>query len=402
MQKYTWPGAVSVLALILANVAVAASAARPQTLRTAPDEAWLAWVGCWRADGDASDNMLCIVPDGAGVRMMTMAGRTVRSESRIVANNQPAAVNEAGCSGTETARWSADQERVFISAELKCGERLTRRMSGVFAMLATHWVNVQSVSSGGATDTRTIRYVAVNSTDLPDAVAQALRNNRLARETARDAAAAPLDLTDVREAVTFADASTVEAWLTAVNQGFDLNGKKLVQLAKAGVPASVIDVMVALSNPGHFAVRERLASENEGRTRRGRGRGRGSDPCWGDSYGYGGRSLYDPFDYRHGYHDGCGGGGSGYYPGYGGYGGGYGGGYYGPTVIVIERSGSDDSSSGKVTREGYTKGRSSEDSGARDRQPTTTSTPSTSKPATPKSSGGSSSGSTRKAHPRDQ
>lgn len=396
MRKY-WVSAAPVLALVMA-ASVSAAPARTQTVH-AQDASWLAFLGCWRADGDKSDNMLCVVPEGEGVRMITMAGKTIQSESRIVANGEPRAINEEGCSGTETARWSADEQRVFMIADLSCGKNLTRKASSVFAMLSSHWVNVQSVTTGGNTDTRTIRYVEVDPNELPAEVAQALKNNRLARETARDAAAAPIDLADVQEAVKIVDAGAVQAWLTAANQGFELNGKKLVQLADAGVPSSVIDVMVALSNPEHFAVRQRLASENDGRRR---SRGRGSDPCFGDGYGYG--SMYDPYGYRRGYGygdgygDGYGCGGGSYYPGgYGGYG------YYGPTVVVIEKPGSTDSQPGKVTRKGYSKGRSNGD----DSSTSTTSTTSTPSTKSPSPSGSSSSGSststtTHKAHPRDQ
>ena len=79
----------------------------PVTVQAAPpDEAWLAWVGCWRAEGDSSERSLCIVPDGDGVRMITLNAGKIEAESRIVANGRARAITQEGCSGTETATWS--------------------------------------------------------------------------------------------------------------------------------------------------------------------------------------------------------------------------------------------------------------------------------------------------------
>src|SRR5688572_25151839 len=80
-----------------------------------PDDAWLAWVGCWRAEGDSSERSICIVPDGDGVRMITLNAGRIESESRIVANGQPRTISQEGCTGTETARWSNDRQRVFLN-----------------------------------------------------------------------------------------------------------------------------------------------------------------------------------------------------------------------------------------------------------------------------------------------
>jgi hypothetical protein len=341
-----------------------------------PDDAWLAWVGCWRAEGDSSERSICIVPDGDGVRMITLNAGRVESESRIVANGQARTISQEGCTGTETARWSIDRQRVFLNADLNCGNNVTRKVSGVFAVLSpSQWTSVQSIATADNKRLHTVRYVDTQPTSLPEDIAQAFRDNRLARETVRLAAASRLDLADVEEAVKNVEASVVEGWLTTVGQEFDLDAESLIALADAGVPSSVIDVLVAVSNPGRFAVREERASDSDGR--RGRSPGRCFDSYWSDPY--------DPFGYRGGYGYRCGGG-----FGWGGY-------YGGGTVIVIDRGNS--RSRGKVTKDGY---KAPRDAG------TAGSTSSTSKASAPKSSGdsdSSSSGSSgsggRKAKPRD-
>ena len=349
-----------------------------------PDDAWLAWVGCWRADGDTTERMLCIVPDGDGVRSIIMNGSRIESESRIIANGQPRTIDQEGCAGTETARWSADRQRVFINADLNCGNGVTRRVSGIFAMLGSNrWASVQSITTAGNTNMHTVRYVEAAPASLPADIAAALGNNRLARETVRYAAASPLDLSDVRDAVAHVDARTVEGWLTTVDQPFDLTGRDLIELADAGVPSSVIDVLVAVSNPQHFAVREERPDDRLGRRRVG-------SACIDYFY-----DPYNPFAYRGGYYYG-----SNYY-GYGcrtpwgiyPWGGGY---WGGGTVIVIDRPNSP-RTRGRVTRDGY-------------KAPTdVTSTPSRTSGSSSGNSSGTSSGSStssdsgggRKAKPRD-
>lgn len=356
-----------------------ASAAHAQS-----DDAWLAFAGCWRAEGDASQRSLCIVPDGEGVRMITLNAGKIETESRVVANFQPRPINQEGCSGTETALWSTDRQRVFINAEMNCGNNVTRKVSGIFAVLdSREWVSVQTVTTGGNTSVHKVRYVETDPENLPNNIAQAFDSNRLARQTVRIGAASPLDLADVKNAVLRVDTAVVQGWLTAVNQEFDLDAKALIELDDAGVPPSVIDVLIAVSNPRYFAVRD--VNSNERDAPRGRGRGRAGG-CY-DTYWY---DPYNPFGYRghHDYYDHCRGG-IGIYPGWGGY-------WGGGSVIVIDRSGPF-RQRGKVTRDGY--------KAPRDNTSTASSGSSTDAvKSTTKSSGSSddsSSSTGRKAKPRD-
>lgn len=353
-----------------------------------PDEAWLAWSGCWRPDGDNSGRALCIVPDAEGVRMLTIKGLSIESESRIIANGQPRNISQEGCSGNETASWSADRQRVFLTADLNCGNSVTRKVSGVFVMLSqSQWASIQSIQTAGTTRMHTVRYVEAEPANLPPEVVQALKDNRLARETVRIAASSKLDLADVREAVTKTQVDVVSGWITTVGQEFDLDANTLVELADAGVPAEVIDVLVAVSHPGHFAVREERALDREVH----RTGGRCYDAYWMDPY--------DPFGYRGSYYgSGCRGGGWGLTP-WGGY-------YGGGTVIVIDRGGADQRPRGKATKEGYKSGRRDNDDSSGSGSVTRDKAPSTSRPSgsSDDSSNSSSSGGgeQRKAKPRER
>ncbi|MGQ0814013.1 MAG: hypothetical protein ACT4O1_06060 [Gemmatimonadota bacterium] len=373
---------------LLLSVITAAGVTAP----VSSDGAWLAWQGCWRAVEDAENTLVCIVPDGAGARMVRYVGGAVESETRIIADGVARPFSDEGCTGTQQARWSEDEQRLFLLSDMTCGERTQRKVSGVMAILGTEWLNVQAITSGENTSTRSARYAAANENGIPKDIARSLRANRLARETARSAAGSLIDLADVQEAVAAIHADAVMAWLTEAGQAFDLTGKKLVSLADAGVPASVIDVLVAVSNPEHFAVRTRTERVDD----RGR-RTYGYDPCHTRPYD----PWMGPIGYSHDYgYNRCYRYGRSFSPW--GYGSGWG--YHGAPVIVV-RNPTTPNPSARVTRKGYSSGNSSSSSTARENSPSpkpTGSTTSTKGSNGSDSGGSSSSGSStgRTAKPR--
>ena len=354
MSKLNFSRAAAVLALGL--VAGGASASVPA------DDNWLAWLGCWQAEGANPRPVVCFIPDGNGVRIMNYTNNVLESEARIFADGQERSVNQEGCSGVEKAAWSKDGRRLFLKSEQTCGERTRRTVTGLMTMLASYeFVNVQSVTSGENTGVRTFRYRAMSEADAPAVVQAALRDNRLARQTARTAAAGVIDLSDVAEAAKNVHTQVVESWITAAGQEFDLNGKALVKLADAGVERSLIDVLVAVSYPDRFAVGSEDEIE-EISTRRVRGGYGGYErSCYDD---YWDRAWFDPYGFNYA---------SRYGRGYYGYDGcrryGYGIGHYGlspwgydpygwrynnPVVVVI-RDANGEIEQPRATRQGYTR-----------------------------------------------
>lgn len=378
----------------------------------APAE-WQAFIGCWHPQDAPATTLLCVVPDGAGVRLIDVEKGAIVHETRVIADNQQRAVSQEGCSGFESARWSADGERVYLRSELNCGQRIPRNTSSVFAFVSrTEWMSVQAVTIGEEGGARTTRYEEVPGNSVPASIAALLPANRMARETARFAAANPLGFDDILEAAKSVEPRAVEALVLARQEPLPLTGKQLMQLADAGVPAYVIDATIAVTHPEIFVVRERSDDRNDRRMRPYGSRDRYCDDyAYIPGYGYG--QSYGAFDDYRCSRPRLGLGYSPYSP-WGYYGGGWGYGYYGTPVIVVRGSAEDEFSGGSASRSGYSRGRSTSTRRAEPRDDHSPSTTSASRPSTTSgggsssagsgssSSGSSSSGEGRTAKPRDK
>jgi hypothetical protein len=300
------------------------------------------------------------LPNG-GATFSTRVGAQTPIVQTVVPDAKDRPITEDSCTGTQRAEWSSDGLRLYARAELTCkGEEGTRRVSGL-AMLGPdgRWTDVQSVEIAGRESFRVRQYRRANGgvTAMPTVTATALT------------------LEDIKEASAKVSPRALEAALVETRASFDLTSKRLLDLHAAGVPASVVDLMVALSYPDRFVI-ERTASVDRAQApiiindpfMFGMAFGY---PLWGD-YGYSpyygpySPYYYSPFGYR-------------YYPTYY-YGGGYvvdGGG--GGGSIPMRPSGQ-----GRVVDgQGYTRVRPREDDAA--------ATPRAGGLATTSSSGGGSS-----------
>jgi hypothetical protein len=223
---------------------------------------WLAWHGCWKPVGEEAPEatLVCVLPgdDATAVRMTTWVEGSLGQETVLRADGVARPVEEGGCLGNQSARWSADGRRVFVRSEFSCGG-LGRTSTGVLAFVVENeWVDVQALTVADQHLARSIRYRAVPVADYPAAVAAELgTERRLVQETARLQYSMPLDVAAVVEASREIAPPAVEALLGARQHGFAMDANMLLRLQREGVPASVIDMMVALSYPQRFAVRER-------------------------------------------------------------------------------------------------------------------------------------------------
>jgi len=256
--------AAALVALLLAS---AGTASAQQV-----DPRWSAWLGCWQLleeRGGESDvaarelvmargAVVCVAPkEGTtGVRLTTAVEGQSALEETMIADGTRRPFSEPGCDGWQQAEWSASGLRIFARAALTCGGT-TRELSGLGLIGADRtWTDVQVVKEGTRESIRVRRYRRA-----PSQARSGLRPGELvvhAAATARQAKS--LSIEEIKEAAKRLPPSAIEAAIIDTDATFPLNRKRLVELSDAGVPARVIDLMVATSFPDHFVVQKRSAS----------------------------------------------------------------------------------------------------------------------------------------------
>ncbi|HLG58864.1 MAG TPA: hypothetical protein VI485_26195 [Vicinamibacterales bacterium] len=244
--------------------------AAPAHAQSAQDPRWNRWLGCWELvlessrEGpptptgaareprlqprDAARPRVCVqsTPDG-GATFSTTVGTQTPIVQTVVADGTDRPITDDGCRGTQRAEWSRDGLRLFARAELTCtGDTGERRVSGL-AIIGPNgtWTDVQSVEIAGRESFRVRRY---------------RRADGGAVTTPRIAATA-LTLDDIEEASAKVSPRALEAALVETNASFDLTGQRLLELHAAKVPASVVDLIVALSYPDRFVVERRAPTD---------------------------------------------------------------------------------------------------------------------------------------------
>ncbi|HET9387957.1 MAG TPA: hypothetical protein VFO67_22685, partial [Gemmatimonadales bacterium] len=240
----------------LAGVGTAAAPAQAPTV----DSRWLAYLGCWRSIEIGREAIVCLVPaaETSAIDLVTIdSGRVVAAE-QIAATGQRTETAGADCSGWQRAQWSEVSDRVYLSSEETCPGGGTRRGTGLIALTHEgHLLYIQGNTVAAKTGVRVQRYREGPAVDLPSEVKDAL--TRLGAEVtatarARAAGAAPLTIDDLAEASRALNVEVLQAWLIARGEAFNLDAKRLIALAEAGVPPRITDLMIALSNPGVFVV----------------------------------------------------------------------------------------------------------------------------------------------------
>jgi len=314
---------ISVAGLLLAAVVLAIGMAPSPGAAQNVDARWLPWLGCWEAaDGGDEVPLLCVRPasEGAGVEFVTWAqGETTVSDA-IFPDGVSRNVEREECQGMEEARFSADGHRVYLKSEYICeGGELTEA-SGILAMInPMEWVDIKAVEgSPWVLRYRLARSSLVEEAGLENVVAP----RATAVKRARIAASARMTEEAIIDAAGQVDGAALEALIVERGDPFAVDADMLVRLDNAGVPAGVIDLVVAVSFPDRFAVKAGPLQVEE----------------YAMDQGYAGPSIYMAGGYYDPFYFGMGYGYSPYY--YGGYGYGYGypyGGYpyHYPTPIVV-------------------------------------------------------------------
>lgn len=328
----------------------------PVSHLSAQESGWAPFLGCWEPESDETEGVLCFVPNGDQVDMLTIADGQVAFTEYFAADGSSLNIDQDGCTGTEMARFSDDRERIYTYSDLTCEEG-PRKSSGIISMISpTAWLDVRSIEGEDGPVAWVQGYVRGDSDVLTDLGfenpnATALTTLRGIRRTS----VARIDVEDVIDASDAVDQHAVQAWLVESGQGISrLDADGLIAMDDAGVDPDVIDVVVAASFPNHFAL-----NRDERRAANAYGRRAGVRPIFlGAGYG----RYYDPFYSGFGY--------SSFY-GYGGYGHPYyGGGYYYRPVPIYSGRSNGDAGGRAVKGQGYRRGGSSAGStGGSRRQP---------------------------------
>ena len=229
----------------------------PSTTFAQDDTRWLPWLGCWqspveRLAGDSA--RVCMVPSGSGVKMLTVVGDETSTDQTIVADSTDRALDEPSCTGVSRAEWSRDGTMLFTRGELACENRPGQKVSGLHLFTSgPAWIDIQVVEAAGRDNARTRRYERVS---VPASLADVLPSELMIRaaRAAQQAADAPLAVKDIIEARGKVASAGIEAALFETKTQFALNSRALIALHDAGVTANVIDLMLAISYPSHFAV----------------------------------------------------------------------------------------------------------------------------------------------------
>jgi hypothetical protein len=282
---------------------------------TTADPRWTPFLGCWSLiedevrqpllydpEGEATDEdrpmgLVCLAPEGNGVRLQTFSGDEAFVEESLVADGQRREISQGKCRGFQQLDWSEDGSVLFTRSELTCEGGRTRSITGVSMLTGSStWVELQSIGTGEGRAVLIRRFRATS-----DEVSR-LRAPSLTEEQIRDAvearfrvASTPMSIEEVIEASARVAPEVVEASILERGGRFPLDSKSLVRLSEASVPPSVIDLMVALSFPEEFAV-ERAPGGGGG----GMGWGYpGYDPFFDSAFAY--PYYFSPFGYYYWY-----------------------------------------------------------------------------------------------------
>jgi hypothetical protein len=264
--------------LTIALVLLAAAPARAQDT-TLGDARWAPWLGCWHLVQDdrgslaaavatPDDMVVCVLPASGnrGVSMTTYVGGQSVLQQTVVADGAHHPVSEPECTGSQASEWSLSGQQLLTRADITCVGQPARTVSAITLMTAgPTWVDIQAVGTDQDAPVRVRRYRRTDS--LPqNVVVPADLQGRPGAVSARLAGPTVMTLEEVVEASGKVAAPAVAAVLYETGSRFNLNGRTLKALAAAHVPDSVVDVMVALSFPGHVAI-DRPFRGSTGQTR---------------------------------------------------------------------------------------------------------------------------------------
>lgn len=260
-------GTTSALGAALAlGATLAIGAPRALAAQDASSAPWAFLYGCWVAETEQGSTALpavtCVLPvagDAAAVELVTLKDGQMERRASLFADGREMPIEETGCTGREVGRPSDDGRRVYVEGSFDCGDGVRRNTSTVMALGPSgDWIEVQAVRTGNRTAVRSLRSSRLALDDLTEPLRSALAPFETAALAARKHASRVPSSADVIEMSQRLEPVAVETWLAAaiVPTEYALVAKRreLERLQAAGIPASTIDMVVALGNREHFQV----------------------------------------------------------------------------------------------------------------------------------------------------
>lgn len=249
MMNRTLGGGGAMMLALAASLALGGEAAAQ-----ADREAWFPFLGCWAPESGAGPT-LCIRPTTDGVELARVADGQVASRESYTLGSGGTTSSLEGCEGEHQALASRDANRVFLKSDYECQGGRSRAESGLLSLIEGEvLLDVRSVEVADEPVSWVQIYRATSASVGREAGVADLPLPGMALETARRAASASLSIDDVVEAYEVVGSGPVEAWLAETGDGFDLDAETLIALSDEGMPESVIDLMIVVSNPDQFAL----------------------------------------------------------------------------------------------------------------------------------------------------
>ncbi len=249
MKKMMTGGGGALVAALAATLALGGEAAAQ-----ADRQAWFPFLGCWAPESGAGPT-LCIRPSADGVELARVAEGQIASRESFTLADEGTTSSVEGCEGTHAASASRDMNRIFLQSEFECQGGRSRSESGLLALIEGEvLLDVRSVDVADEEVSWVQIYRVTSASVGQEAGVADLPLPGMALETARRAASASPSVDDVVEAYDAVGTGPVEAWLAETGDRFDLDASTLIALSDDGVPESLIDLMIVVSNPDQFAL----------------------------------------------------------------------------------------------------------------------------------------------------
>lgn len=239
----------------------------------AVDPRFQPWVGCWKmvtpddaqsASGDMRPTRACVVPSSSvagSVDLMLFARDSLVSRTAVPKPGVSTARAIDECTGTETSEFVASDTRVVLRADLTCARGVKRTETGLMSINPEgEWMQLQhqEVSGKSATTVARLRFDAEQTAKLPE-----LKGVATSSVTLRVAVGGTVTANQVLAVAKAVPVSLAETYVAELGLQFKMTGKGLAQLADAGMPSRVIDLMVAMANPQAFQVGPNRTTNSE-------------------------------------------------------------------------------------------------------------------------------------------